>query len=201
MWWPRPKPGPPFGSVPFTRSVMRCCRSDAIVSAWACVRFPAETAAAMSFFASATSAAISPSADFPLVAFAICASVLPDSSCVRKSACVSPRYVAAESRLPMWKPRPGPPLGSVPFTRSVKRCCRLDVIASACDWVSFPDDTALAISCFSAATSAAIRPAADLPLVAFAICASVLPDSSCVRSSVAVTPRYVAAASRSSSWP
>ena len=93
-----------------------------IVSAWACVRFPAETAAAMSFFASATSVAISPAADLPLVAFAICASVLPDSSYVRSSAWVSPRYVAAASRLPTWKPWPGPPFGSAPFTTSVKRC-------------------------------------------------------------------------------
>src|SRR5439155_11180524 len=79
-----------FGAFPLTRSVMCCFRSVRIESSCAWVSRPAVTAASRCVLASSTIAWISPSTDFPL-SCAICASVLPPSSCVRTAAAVTPR--------------------------------------------------------------------------------------------------------------
>jgi hypothetical protein len=66
--------------VPFTSAVNRCVSVEAIWSDCAWVIVPAVTAVASSVFSAATSAATSPAVDFPLVASATCARVLPACS-------------------------------------------------------------------------------------------------------------------------
>ena len=71
----------------------------------------------------------------------------------------------------------------------VIRSFRLAVSWSAWAWVSVPAVTAASRSDFRAATSAAIRPDDDLPLVALATWASVLPDWRSVCRSLWLRPR------------
>ena len=78
-----------------------------IWSACAWVSFPAVTAAAISVFSCATSAATSPAEDLPAVASATCASVFPDWRSDCSAAVVIPRYVAAAAKS---SPGPTPPM-------------------------------------------------------------------------------------------
>ena len=80
---PGPPPGPPV-CTSLTSSSRRAGRVARILSSWACVSLPAVTAASRSDLAAVVSAAFRPSTVLPL-AVAMAASVLPASSCVRRS--------------------------------------------------------------------------------------------------------------------
>ena len=85
--------------------------------ACAAVSFPADFAAWTCFVSAETIAPIRPETDFPSVAFAICASVLPLRSCVWSFAFAVPRYAAADSTGGLVDPTVGASMRGIGYDR------------------------------------------------------------------------------------
>ena len=118
------------------------------------------------------------------------ASVLPDCSCVFSSVVESFSTFASASvangappRGPWSPPLPGPPAGRTPFTMSSRRVLNSAIFASTSACVCLPEATSACSFSVKSFSNCAFTSAMST-FWAFAMSASVLPDCSCVFSSV-----------------